>query len=241
MREEGGSLAAAAVASYAISPRPVGPAAVAPPPPTAAAPPPAHHGDGGGGAGATPATPPATVVGGAPPAAAAATRGGPPCAAPGRSRAPTPVGRGRVARGGTPPAARVGGQQRRPTVTPQPAAAVSAAHVHRDGGHVHHCHGGRQRCKPTHPRRKRESPPGGASAPCTSARGIGRGRGVSGQMASLPPSALTEIPNDSPTKQPLGQRANDLRLRWASLGPQRSPTQPLTEAGFVGVWYPSLS
>jgi len=55
------------------------------------------------------------------------------------------------------------------------------------------------------------------------------------------PSALTKIPNDSPTNQPLGQRANDLRLHWVSLGTQRSPTKPLTEAGFVGLWRPSLS
>jgi len=61
------------------------------------------------------------------------------------------------------------------------------------------------------------------------------------QLSCSLPSALTKIPNDSPTKQPLAHRTNDLHLRRALLGHQRSLTQSLTEAGFVGFWYPSLS
>jgi len=62
-----------------------------------------------------------------------------------------------------------------------------------------------------------------------------------GELGTETSSALTKIPHDSPTRQSLRQRANDLRLRWASLGPQRSPKEPLTEAGFAGLWYTSLS
>ena len=41
-----------------------------------------------------------------------------------------------------------------------------------------------------------------------------------------------KIHNESPTKQPLSQRANESRFRSAPLGPQRSPTKTDTKADF---------
>lgn len=51
-------------------------------------------------------------------------------------------------------------------------------------------------------------------------------------------SALTNTPKNSPTKRPLRRRANDSRLRWASLALPQSPTKQQLESCLTGRWHP---